>query len=89
MALLERLDLFGARLMAENAKVAVEPLLKLAAILDGVAYLHAASPKKSLAVTLPPVARTIRDIRFLSGMRSPATYRRMVSGVTPIRSAKA
>jgi len=32
---------------------------------------HAASPKKSLAVTWPSVANAMRDIRSLSGMRSP------------------
>jgi hypothetical protein len=48
---------------------------------------HAASPKKSLAVTLPPVASTIFAIRRLSGMRSPLTYRRTASELTPIRFA--
>jgi hypothetical protein len=44
-------------------------------------------PKKSLAVTLPPVASTIFAIRRLSGMRSPLTYRRTASELTPIRFA--
>lgn len=49
---------------------------------------HAASPKKSFAVTAPPVAKAMRPITFRSGMRSPDRYRRTVSGVTLIRAAK-
>lgn len=84
---LEGFNLLRCGLVTENAQVAVQPLLELAIVFDGEADLHAASPKKSLAVTLPPVASAIRPMTFLSGIRSPERYLRTASPVTLIRAA--
>jgi hypothetical protein len=48
---------------------------------------HAAIPKKSFAVTFPPVASAMRPMISRSGMRLPTMYRRTVSELTLILAA--